>query len=62
MYYYVVLLFSVLILSFSGLKSSKLIIFAGVTHNVLSIFNSLTLESEVLLILYILSFDVQTFV
>ena len=41
--------FSVLILNFSGLKSSKLIIFAGVAHNVLSIFNSFTL-----LILYYL--------
>ena len=34
--------FSVLILNFSGLKSSKLTNFAGVAHNVLSIFNSLT--------------------
>ena len=35
--------FSVLILNFSGLKSSKLTNFAGVAHNVLSAFNSLTL-------------------
>ena len=35
--------FSVLILNFSGLKSSKLTNFAGVAHNVLSTVNSLTL-------------------
>ena len=35
--------FSVLILNFSGLKSSKLINFAGVAHNVLSILNTFTL-------------------
>ena len=34
--------FSVLILNFSGLKSSKLTNFAGVAHYVLTIFNSLT--------------------
>ena len=32
--------FSVVILNFSGLKSSKLTNFAGVAHNVLSNFNS----------------------
>ena len=35
--------FSVLILNFSGLKSSKLTNFAGVAHNVLSILHSFTL-------------------
>ena len=35
--------FSVLILNFSGLKSSKLTNLAGVAHNVLSIFNYFTL-------------------
>ena len=34
---------SVLILNFSGLKSSKLTNFAGVAHNVLSNFNYFTL-------------------
>ena len=54
--------FSVLILIFHGLKSSKLIILAGVAPNVLSIFSSFTLESQVLFILYILGFNLQTFV
>ena len=35
------LLFSVLILNFSGLKSSKLTNFAGVAHNMLLNFNFL---------------------
>ena len=35
-------LFFVSMLNFSGLKSSKLIIFEGVVYNVLSISNSLT--------------------
>ena len=43
--------FSVLILNFSGLKSSKLTHFAGVTHNVLKILNSSIRSEE--LILYI---------
>ena len=43
--------FSVLILNFSGLKSSKLTNFAGVTHNVLKILNSSIRSEE--LILYI---------
>ena len=37
------LIISVLILNFSGLKSSKLTNFAGVAHNVLSVFNSFAL-------------------
>ena len=45
------LLSSVSILIFFGSKSSKLIIFAGVAHNVLSIFNSLIRSEE--LVLYI---------
>ena len=44
--------FSVLILNFFGSKSSKLIIFAGVAHNVLSIFNYLMLLLS--FILYVL--------
>ena len=47
----VTLLSSVSILNFFGSKSSQLIIFAGVAHNVLSIFNSLIRSEE--LILYI---------
>ena len=44
------LLFSALILNFSGLKSSKLTNFAGVAYNVLSNFNSFILS----FILYVL--------
>ena len=46
-----ILLSSLSILNFFRSKSSKLIIFAGVAHNVLSIFNSLIIFEE--LILYI---------
>ena len=46
-----ILLSSVSILNFFGSKLSKLIIFAGVVHHELSIFNSLIPSEE--LILYI---------
>ena len=46
--------FSVLILNFSGLKSSKLTKFAGVAHNVLSILNFLYVLKDSFYILYII--------
>ena len=48
-FYITIKIIFVSILNFSGLKSSKLIIFEEVSRNVLSIFNSLTL-----FILYVL--------